>query len=190
VKAVPTINRGLNVAFACVSLFLIISCQKGPPAQPEAAVSSGSHFQSETCRFTATFPSTPNSEPPRDANGVKFRAYWASSNVATYSIACFVYPPDSKSSAMQFLERHRDETLSRADGTLISDHVTEYQGYPAREFTYTASVQGAKKVSVARTVLAGQYFYILQVLFSSTDGKQVSEKDIMDFFQSLSISPN
>jgi hypothetical protein len=172
-----------------MSVFLIFCCEKGL-AQAALTLSNGSQYHSETCHFTATFPSTPNSEPPRDANGIKFRAYWSSSNSVLYSIACFVYPPGLKPGGMEFLEQHRDETVNRANGELMSDQATKYQGYPARQFAFTALVQGTKKDSVTRTVVAGQYFYILQVVFSAKDGKQVSAKDIGDFFQTLAIDAN
>jgi hypothetical protein len=91
---------------------------------------------------------------------------------------------------MDFLEQHRDETVNRAQGKLLTDQATKYHGHPARQFAFTAYVNGTKKESVTRTVVAGQYFYILQVVFSSEDSRQISAKDIVDFFQTLNVDAN
>jgi hypothetical protein len=173
---------------------VIATCGQGAFAQIGTVAPKWTSFHSDFCRFTASFPGVPHEGLPSGIpspdvdNELQSKMYTASTNRATYMVMCLVFSPPLRPNGMRFLEISRDNAVKAVHGTLLSDRPTTVQGYPARDFSLRGTYQQYTDTAYDRTVVVGEYYYMLAVT-SQDDVVTIDVgKEVDSFFASFSIT--
>lgn len=104
----------------------------------------------------------------------------------TFSVSWADNPPVARvnqRSAERTLEMARDDALNRTQTALVNESGTNFDGYPARDFTAQNANGGTMN---SRLIYAAQRLYMLTAVFPSAGARR--DSDVTRFFNSFAIN--
>jgi hypothetical protein len=141
--------------------------------------------------FPASYPEPKHSVQPLPAVPGVDLVMWTSE---TLRGACLVGYIDYKSKSMfagrttkMAFDGARDGALANMGATLEDERDFEYQGYPARVFTFKGLTMG--KHIYGRQLLILEGFHLYQVMFIGYTKTERDEEDVAAFFEALELTP-
>ncbi|MGH9689390.1 MAG: hypothetical protein ACRD5K_20180, partial [Candidatus Acidiferrales bacterium] len=146
-------------------------------------------FKATDGSFTAQFPSNPkvNETQVRLVAGGTTTLDQITAKPQRNTVYTFSYFDDPRLAngpAEKALNSARDGSVSRLQGTVISDHDLEVDGYPALDVEIRARADSL----VAERLIAVRHRMLLLVVVE-TDRTRPDSKNIQRFFDSIKISP-
>jgi serine/threonine-protein kinase len=165
------------------------------PKTPSKKKLTGETVEAESEHFTATFPEgypapKKQTQPLPSVPGVDL-VMWTSE---THLGACLIGYIDYKSPSVfagrttkVAFDGARDGALANMGATLEDERDFEYQGYPARVFTFKGFTMGRQ--IYGRQLLILESYHLYQVMFIGYTKGERDTEDIKAFFDALEIKP-
>ncbi|HQV71267.1 MAG TPA: hypothetical protein PLJ62_09670 [Thermoflexales bacterium] len=160
-----------------------------PTAVPTATPTALKLFTSNEGKFAVWMPGEPKkSSQTVDTAGMKIDVTFYTLEIGTgaYLLGYNDYPADKvqQADAQNILDGARDGGLKNINATLLSETKIEQDGFPGRDITARASVQGREYAVRIRVFLVNNRLYQQMVL---TEPGKIPDGDIAKFVDSFKL---
>ena len=145
-------------------------------------------FSASDKSFSALFPSKPEAEDqqvPLDAGGIAVAHTFVATpeKTASYGLTYYDDPRLATETIEEELNRARDGSIAKVQGSIIGERHLAIQGHEARDIDARAT---GNSLITMRLIAVGQRLYLLMVV--DTARQKPDSKNIQKFFDSLKLS--
>jgi hypothetical protein len=172
-------------------ILVLLMCSIASGQEPSAGAAPWEKFSSSEGRFIFLAPTKPvaaSREVDSKVGKLMLYTFSSSSQVAYFMTSYGDYPNAASDSvqAERILDGVRDGVIGGSKTTLIAEKQRWIRGYPGREFTGSAKIDGADVIYSWRIFLVGRRLYQIA---AATLAANAGHPDVAKFLDSFDLIP-